>query len=73
MRTSDLGPFAAVAALALVGALVLDVPLGSLVVIAVLLACPVMMIFMMKGMHGGDRGESGQHDSDNRRHPHSRH
>jgi choline-glycine betaine transporter len=31
---------------------VAGVPFGALLPFAVLLACPLMMVFMMKGMHG---------------------
>ena len=37
---------------------VAGVPFGTLLPFAVLLACPLMMVFMMKGMHGMHGGES---------------
>ena len=47
----------------IVGALVVaavlgvaGVPLRALLPFAVLLACPLMMAFMMRGMHGGGSG-----------------
>jgi type III secretory pathway component EscV len=73
MKTSNLGLFAVAAAIALVGALLLGAPLGSLVVLAVVLACPLMMIFMMNGMHGDEGSASEHHDSDHRRDPRSHH
>ena len=33
------------------------VPLGSLLPFVVVLACPLMMVVMMRGMHGGSSGE----------------
>lgn len=69
MKTSNRGLFAVAAAIAFVGALWAGVPFGSLAVIAVLLLCPLMMIFMMKGMQGG--GGSEHHDADHRRDPRS--
>ncbi|WP_327727821.1 DUF2933 domain-containing protein [Streptomyces sp. NBC_00487] len=41
-------------AVAMVGALALGVPLGDLALLLIVLACPLMMFFMMRGMHGGD-------------------
>jgi len=36
---------------------VAGVPLGNLLPFAVVLACPLMMLFMMRGMAGGHGGE----------------
>ena len=49
-----------VAAAIVAGALVIaGVPLASFAVLAVVLACPLMMFFMMRGMQGdGHMGES---------------
>ena len=33
------------------------IPLGNLLPFAVVLACPLMMVFMMRGMASGHRGE----------------
>ena len=44
---------------------VFGVPLGALVPFAVVLACPLMMIVMMRGMHGGSEDHTGhgcEHD-----------
>lgn len=54
MNTSNLGLFAIAAAIAFVGALWAGVPLAGLAPALIILACPLMMIFMMKGMHGSD-------------------
>ena len=63
MMTYLLVAAAIAAALAVAG-----VPLASLLPFAILLACPLMMVFMMKGMsgmHGGNEDHTGhgcEHD-----------
>ncbi|MGP4050640.1 DUF2933 domain-containing protein [Streptomyces sp. 2A115] len=54
------GLYAIAAAIALVGALALGVPLATMVWLAIVAACPLMMFFMMRGMHGGS-GMPGGH------------
>ncbi|MBC9725029.1 DUF2933 domain-containing protein [Streptomyces sp. TRM68367] len=54
------GLYALALAIAFVGALVLGVPVEALVLLAIVAACPLMMFFMMRGMHGG-QGKSNQH------------
>jgi hypothetical protein len=49
--------YALALAVAFVGALWAGVPIGTLLFVAAVLACPLMMVFMMRGMHGG----SGHH------------
>ncbi|HET6355452.1 DUF2933 domain-containing protein [Streptomyces sp.] len=58
------GLYAIAFAIAVVGALALGVPLGNLAFILILLACPLMMFFMMGGMHGSDhmQGRGRGHD-----------
>ena len=66
------GLYAIAVAIAFVGALVLGMPLGSLALLAIVVACPLMMFFMMRGMHGGGmhgRG-SGHDDAPKDREPH---
>ena len=66
------GLYAIAVAIAFVGALVLGMPLGSLALLGIVVACPLMMFFMMRGMHGG-HGGGDQHtdDSDSlRKHDH---
>ena len=65
--TSNMGLISIAAAIAFVGALWAGAPLAALAPL-LLLACPLMMIFMMKGMHGG--GTSEQSDSDTGRDQH---
>jgi hypothetical protein len=56
-RNPNLGMFAVAAAIALVGALWLGVPAGTLAFVGIALICPLMMMLMMggmmHGMHGG--------------------
>ncbi|MFC4950960.1 DUF2933 domain-containing protein [Pseudonocardia sp. GCM10023141] len=47
------------AAILLVGVIAFGVPTSSLWIVGFVVLCPLMMIFMMGGMHGGD-GHSGQ-------------
>ena len=60
-----------VAATLVVGALAFGVPAPSLWTLALVAACPLMMIFMMRGMHGGGSNDAGQlkneHDEQVRR------
>ena len=69
-RNPNFGLYAGAVAIGVVGALWVGVPVGTLVVLAVALACPLMMMFMMGGMHGGDDQHmphrSGQHDRGDR-------
>lgn len=48
-----IGAIAVAAVLALLG-----VPIGTLVLMAVLLACPLMMFFMMRDDHGHKRDDA---------------
>ena len=51
MKGSNLGLLAVAAAIAFVGALWVGVPLATLAPLLIVLACPLMMVVMMKGMH----------------------
>ena len=53
-KTSNYGLYAVAAAVLVVGVAAFEVPLGSLAIIGLVLACPLMMIFMMRGMRGRD-------------------
>ena len=70
MNTSNLGIFAVAGSIAFVGALAVGVPLSTLAPALILLACPLMMIFMMKGMHGGGHEH---HDADEHHDPRLHH
>ena len=60
-----------VAAIVVVGALAFGVPASSLWPLALVVACPLVMIFAMRGMHGGSSNDTGQlkneHDEQVRR------
>ncbi|WP_405653394.1 DUF2933 domain-containing protein [Streptomyces sp. NBC_00019] len=57
------GLYAVAVAIVVVGALALGVPLGDLAFLLIVLACPLMMFFMMRGMRGGDvHGRGPGHD-----------
>ena len=58
MNNRNYGLYAVALAIVVVGALWLGLPLGTLALLGLVLVCPLMMIFMMRGMHGG---ESDQH------------
>lgn len=55
MNNRNYGLYAIAVAIAVVGALALGVPASTLGFLALVLVCPLMMLFMMRGMHGGDR------------------
>ncbi len=63
------GPYAIAAAIALVGALALGIPLAALAWLVIIAACPLMMFFMMRGMHDS----SGGHDMEDTDRTHDHH
>lgn len=63
-KNPNYGLFAVAVAVAFVGAVWLGVPLGTLALLAIVLVCPLMMMFMMRGMHDGDHSGGSKH-----RHP----
>lgn len=69
MKSSNLGLYAVAAAIAFVGALWVGVPLAALAPALLVLACPLMMVLMMKGMHGGG-DDSRRRDTDEPRDHH---
>jgi cobalamin synthase len=73
MKDKNYGLYALAVAVLVVGALWLGLPVSTLGLLAIVLVCPLMMFFMMKGMHSGDsHGQSGskpgdsEHDGTNR-------
>ena len=63
--------FAVAVAVAVVGALWAGLPLATLALLAVVLACPLMMILMMRGMHDGSNGNGPGHQGpEERDNPH---
>jgi hypothetical protein len=63
MNNRNYGLYAVALAIGVVGALWLGLPVGALGVLAIVLVCPLMMFFMMRGMHGGDQHDGDQHDT----------
>ncbi|MFD5620397.1 DUF2933 domain-containing protein [Streptomyces yangpuensis] len=61
------GLYTLAAAIAFVGALALGVPLGTLAWLVLVAVCPLMMFFMMRGMHDAD-GHAG-HDAPDKAQP----
>ena len=53
MRRQPWGLYAIATAILVVGLIALGVPANTLLFAAFLLICPLMMILMMGGMHGG--------------------
>lgn len=71
-KNPNYGIFAIAVAVAIVGGVWVGVPLGTIAVLAIVLACPVMMMFLMRGMHVGDHGvgsDSGHHHPEDRHNP----
>lgn len=60
MKREQLPLYAIALAVLVVGLAFAGVPLGTLVVLPLILACPLMMFFMMRGMDHGGAG----HDHD---------
>lgn len=64
MRRQPWGLYAIAAAILVVGLIALGVPANTLLFGAFLLVCPLMMMFMMGGMHGGHGGGQNATDPD---------
>ncbi|WP_354637155.1 DUF2933 domain-containing protein [Kitasatospora camelliae] len=60
------GLYAIAVAIAVVGALALGVPVGTLALLGIVAVCPLMMFFMMRGMHGMGDDDRRRHDTDDR-------
>jgi hypothetical protein len=56
MRRQPWGLYAIALAILVVGLIAVGVPANTLLVAALVLTCPLMMMFMMSGMHGGRGG-----------------
>ena len=69
-KNSNYGLYAVAVAVAIVGVVWLGMPLGTLALLAIVLVCPLMMMFMMRDMHGGDHGGgSERHSPEDRQNP----
>lgn len=64
--SQNFGLYAVAVAIGVVGALWVGVPVDTLAVLAVALACPLMMMIMMGTMRGGRHGGDDQHDRGDR-------
>ncbi|MGW3938545.1 MULTISPECIES: DUF2933 domain-containing protein [Streptomyces] len=53
MQHKNFAPYAIAAAILVVGLVALGAPLSTLLLLGIFVACPLMMMFMMRGMHGG--------------------
>ena len=63
MRREQLPRYAMALAVLFVGLAFAGVPLGTLIVLPIFLACPLMMIFMMRGMdHSRPPRDRDDHD-----------
>ncbi|WP_457030775.1 DUF2933 domain-containing protein [Kitasatospora sp. P5_F3] len=63
MRSNkNYGRYAIAIAIAVVGAPALGVPVGTIALLGIVAVCPLMMFFMMRGMHGG--GDDHRQDTD---------
>jgi ABC-type transporter Mla maintaining outer membrane lipid asymmetry permease subunit MlaE len=71
MKRQQWGPYVVALAILVVGLAWVGVPASTLLVAGLVLACPLMMLVMMRGMHGGD--VSGQDTSHNHDTPHEHH
>ena len=71
MRGRSMGHLLVAAAALAVGLLVAGTPLQELLPYAILLACPLMMVVMMRGMGHGTHGDTGTARGDNRSHSRS--
>ena len=66
MKIQSLGLYVLAAAILVVAAMVLDVQASSIWPLVLVAACPLMMIFMMRGMHGGGNDDAGRSKDDER-------
>ena len=70
-KNPNYGLFAVAVAIAIVGAVWLGVPVSTLALLGIVLVCPLMMMFMMRGMHGDDhRSGHEYHQPEDRENPH---
>lgn len=64
MKREQLPLYAIALAVLIVGLAFAGVPLGTLLVLLLILACPLMMIFMMRGMDHGGTSHDHEHEHD---------
>jgi len=68
MKRQQWGLYAVALAIAVVGLVWAGVPAATLLIAALILVCPLMMFFMMRGMHGGDMSGHDSHTPAGRDH-----
>jgi hypothetical protein len=61
MRRQQWGQYAVALAILVVGLAWAGVPVSSLLIAGLVLVCPLMMLVMMRGMHGGDMSGGDSH------------
>jgi hypothetical protein len=64
MKSQQRGLYAVALAVLVIGLVWAGVPAGTLLVAALVLACPLMMFFMMRGMHTDQTSGHEQHIHD---------
>jgi hypothetical protein len=71
MNRQPWGLYAIALAILVVGLVALGMPASTLLVAALMLTCPLMMIFMMSGMHSRHEGHGGtdRATEDHHQHP----
>jgi type III secretory pathway component EscV len=62
MKREQLPLYAIALAVLIVGLAFVGVPLSTLLILPLILACPLMMIFMMRGMDHGGSSHNQDHD-----------
>jgi len=68
MKREQMPLYALALAILVVGLAFVGVSVGSLLIAGLVLACPLMMMFMMRGMsHGDDHQHDATHRSDSAR------
>ncbi|MBW8705528.1 hypothetical protein MBT84_38580 [Streptomyces sp. MBT84] len=64
MNKNNYGLYALAAAIVVAALLIVGAPLQSLIWLALVAACPLMMFLMMRSMHGQDTHGSDNHHRD---------
>ena len=73
MNHRNYGWYAIAIVIAFVGALAFGVPVATLAILGLVLTCPLMMFFMMRGTHDGRNGTSEDPDRPERLPEHRHH
>jgi hypothetical protein len=70
MNSRNYGLYAIALAIVVIGALALGLPVSTLLFLGLVLLCPLMMLFMMRGMHGTHAPDQHRPEADDRSHEH---